>query len=158
MINLEYNKKVSVMAGPYRGVNMVLQLDSGGGYVTIGVVEGSDIDFGYEGGPESCFGTRLKTHSAGSKKISFTITRWYYTSTNAQDLLLDLFTGETSFSLKGYLVDKDGVKIGTTEIVISGCRLYGWKPRTGSAEDIIGEEARGFGTDWDFSGFSAVTP
>jgi len=141
------------MAGPYRGVNMVLQVKSGLNYVTVGVVEGSDIDFGYEGGPESCFGTRTKTHSAGSRKISFTITRWYYTSAGAQDLLLDLFENETSFSLQGYLVDKDGVQISGTIIEITGCRLYGWKPRTGSAEDIIGEEARGFGTGWDFSGF-----
>jgi len=146
------------MAGPYRGVNMVIQLDSGSGYVTVGCVEGSDIDFGYEGGPESCYGTRIKSHSAGSKKITFTLTRWYFTDTNNEDLLLELFKNETTFSLKGYLIDKDGVKIANTEIVITGCRLYGWKPRSGSAEDIVGEEARGSGTNWNFSGFKDVTP
>lgn len=132
---------------------MVIQLKSGDEYVTIGCVEGSDIDFGYEGGPESCYGTRTKSHSAGSRKITFTLTRWYYTDTGQQDLLLDLFKNETSFSLKGYLIDKDENKIANTEIVVTGCRLYGWKPRTGSAEDIVGEEARGSGTGWDFSGF-----
>lgn len=155
MINQEYNNKVIVMAGPYRGVNMVLQLKTNGSYLTIGCVEGSDIDFGFEGGPESCFGTRVKTHSAGSKKISFTLTRWYYTDAGQEDLLLDLFKNETPFTLKGYLIDKDGNEIGKTAIVITGCKLYGWKPRTGSAEDILGEESRGFGTDWDFSGFES---
>lgn len=144
--------------GPYRGVNLVLQLNSGSGYVNVGVVEGCDIDFGYEGGPEACFGTRTKSHSAGSKRISFTITRWYYTSVGAQDLLLDLFENETSFTLKGFLVDKDGTTIADTDILITGCRLYRWHPRTGGADDIMGEEASGFGTGWDFSGLANVTP
>lgn len=142
-----------MMAGPYRGVNLVLQIDSNGGFVTIGVVEGSDIDFGYEGGPESCYGTRTKSHSAGSKRISFTITRWYYTEAGKQDMLLDLFDNETTFSLQGHLIDKDGVQIANTTIKLTGCRLYRWHPRTGGAEDILGEEASGFATGWDFSGF-----
>lgn len=143
------------MAGPYRGVNLILQIDDdlGGGFVTVGVVEGSDIDFGYEGGPESCYGTRIKSHSAGSKRISFTLTRWYYTDSGQQDLLLALFKNETTFALQGYLIDKDGNQIGKTTIKLTGCRLYRWHPRTGGADDILGEEASGFATDWDFSGF-----
>ena len=147
-----------MMAGPYRGVNLVLEVTIVLTDYTIGVVEGSDIDFGYEGGPESCYGTRIKTHSAGSKAITFTITRWYYTDEAQEDLLLDLFTGETSFTLKGHLIDKDGDLISDTEIKLTGCRLYGWKPRTGGAEDILGEEARGSATNWDFTGFSKITP
>jgi len=141
------------MAGPYRGVNLKIVITLGGTDYTIGCVEGSDIDFGYEGGPEACFGTRTKSHSAGSKKITFTITRWYYTDSGQEDLLLDMFANESSFTLQGSLIDKDGAAIANTEIKITGCRLYGWKPRTGSADDIIGEEARGSGTGWDFSGF-----
>lgn len=146
------------MAGPYRAVNLVLQVTIGETTYTVGCVEGSDIDFGYEGGPEACYGTRTKSHSAGSKRISFTLTRWYYTDVGQEDLLLDLFKDETSFTLKGHLVDKDGVTISDTEIVITGCRLYRWRPRTGGADDIVGEEASGFGTDWDFSGFDKSTP
>ena len=143
------------MAGPYRGVNLVLQIDDGlgGGFVTVGVVEGSDMDFGYEGGPEPCFGTRTKSHSAGSRRISFTLTRWFYTDSDQQDLLLDLFDNETVFTLKGYLVDKNGDPISDTTIELTGCRLYRWHPRTGGAEDILGEEASGFATAWDFSEF-----
>lgn len=143
------------MAGPYRGVNLVLQIDSNGGFVTVGVVEGSDIDFGYEGGPEACYGTRTKSHSAGSKRITFTITRWYYTDSGQQDLLLDLFNNETTFVLQGYLVDKDGVQIANTTIKLTGCRLYRWHPRTGGADDILGEEASGSATGWDFTGFAS---
>lgn len=146
------------MAGPYRGVNMVLRVQIGSTWYTVGVVEGSDIDFGYEGGPEAYYGSRTKMHSAGSKRISFTITRWYYTDDDQEDLLLDLFTGETSFTLEGYLVDKDGTQISDTTISLSSCRLYGWKPRTGAADDIIGEEARGHALDWDFTGFEKSTP
>jgi len=142
------------MAGPYRGVNMVIKITSGGSDYTVGVVEGVDFDFGYEGGPEPKYGSRTKSHSAGSKKVSFTITRWYYTDSGQQDLLLDLFKNETEFTLEGYLVDKDGNTIANTTIKITGCRLYRWRPRTGGADDILGEEASGFGTDWDFTGFA----
>jgi len=141
------------MAGPYRGVNLKIVITLGGTPYTIGCVEGSDIDFGYEGGPEACYGTRTKSHSAGSKKITFTLTRWYYTDSGQEDLLLDMFANESTFTLTGSLIDKDGNAIANTSITITGCRLYGWKPRTGSADDITGEEARGSGTGWDFSGF-----
>lgn len=140
--------------GPYRGVNLVIEVNYGGQDYTVGFVEGVDIDLGYEGGPEPKYGSRTKSHSAGSKRVSFTITRWYYTDAGQEDLLLDLFTDETSFTLKGHLVDADGDEIADTEIQITGCRLYSWKPRTGGAEDILGEEARGFGTDWSFSSFA----
>lgn len=146
------------MANLFRGVNLVLTVDVSGSPVIIGCVEGSDIDLGYEGGVESCYGTRIKSHSAGSKKISFTITRWYYADVGQEDLLLDLFDDETEFTIGGYLIDKDGVTISDTAIEITGCKIYNWKPRTGGAEDVIGEEARGFATNWDFSGFDKSTP
>ena len=137
---------------------MVLTVDSSGSPVIIGCVEGSDIDLGYEGGAESCCGTRTKTIGAGSRKISFTITRWYYADVGQEDLLLDLFDDETEFDISGYLIDKDGVTISDTTILITGCKILGWKPRTGGAEDVLGEEARGFGTDWDFTDFNPSTP
>lgn len=146
------------MANLFRGVNLVLVVTIGATPYTLGCVEGSDIDLGYEGGPESCYGTRVKRHSAGSKKISFTLTRWYYADEGQEDLLLDLCDDETEFDLEGSLVDKDGNAISDTTIKITGCRVYNWKPRTGGAEDVIGEEARGYATDWDFSGFDKSTP
>jgi len=146
------------MAGPYRGTNLVLRVQIGAQWYTVGVVEGCDIDFGFEGGPEPCYGTRIKSHSMGSKRISFTITRWYYTDDDQEDLLLDLFTAETPFTLEGYLVNQSGVQISNTTIQLTGCKIYRWRPRTGGADDILGEEASGFATDWDFSGFEKSSP
>ena len=145
------------MGGPYRGVNMVIKITKDATEYTVGTVEGVDFDFGYEGGPEACYGTRIKKHSAGSKRVSFTLRRWYYSDEGQEDLLLDLFQNELEFTLEGYLVDKDGNPISNTTIKITGCRLYRWRPRTGGADDIIGEEASGFRTDWDFSGFSSTS-
>jgi hypothetical protein len=142
----------------YRGVNLVLTVDSGGTPIIIGCVEGSDIDLGYEGGAEACYGTRIKTIGTGSKKISFTITRWYYADTGQEDLLLDMFDNNTEFTISGYLIDKDGNTISNTTIEITGCQILNWKPRTGGADDVLGEEARGFGTDWDFADFNASSP
>jgi hypothetical protein len=69
-----------------------------------------------------------------------------------------LLANETEFSLQGSLVDKDGSAISHTTLKITGCRLYKYRPRTGGADDIIGEEGSGSGTNWDISGFSNSTP
>jgi hypothetical protein len=148
------NRRVIEMAGPYRCTNMVVQIVDGNTTYTVGVVEGMDIDLSYNGGPEPTYGTRIQKHSAGSKIAKFTITRWYYTDTGQEDLLLDLFDDETEFSLVGYLVDSAGSEIkkggvSATKVTITGCRIYRWRPKTGGADDIIGEEASGSGTDWD---------
>jgi len=136
------------MGGPYRCTNMVLTITIDDTPHTVGVVEGLDIEISYEGGPEAVYGSRIKRHSAGSKSATFTLTRWFYADAGLEDLLLDLMSGETSFSLSGYLIDQSGAEIEHTKITITGCRLYRWRPRTGGADDIIGEEASGSGTDW----------
>lgn len=147
------------MVGPYRCVNMVVKIDT----ITIGVVEGLDIDLQYAGGAEPIYGSRTRRHSAGSKQAKFTITRWYYTDVGREDYLLDLFNDETLFTLTGYLVDAAGVEIRDvngalcTELVITGCRLYRWRPKTGSADDIIGEEATGEATGWTLTNFKPST-
>jgi hypothetical protein len=99
---------------------MKVQIVSGGTTFTVGVVEGLDINLGYEGGAEPYYGSRVRKHSAGSKTASFTLTRWFYA----------------------------GNAIANTTVTITDCRLYRWRPRTGGADDIIGEEAQGQGTDW----------
>jgi len=148
------------VTGPYRCTNFVLKItdEAHPEGIVVGVVEGSDIDFGYEGGPEPTYGTRIKKHSAGSKRVTFTITRWYYSHEDSEDLLLDLFTGEEEFTLEGYLIDNAGNTIANTTIKLLHCRLYRWRPRTGGADDIIGEEASGSATDWDFTGFGPKSP
>jgi hypothetical protein len=144
--------------GPFRCVNMVVTITINSVPYTVGVVEGMDIQLGYKGGPESHYGSRIMKHSAGAKEVTMTLTRWYYADEGQEDLLLNLITDETEFDLEGYLVDKDGSTISNTILKITGCRLYKYRPRTGGADDIIGEEGSGSGTDWDISGFKPSTP
>ena len=136
------------MDGPFRCTNMVIVITVGATPYTVGVVEGLDIELSYAGGPEPIYGSRIRRHSAGSKTATFTLTRWFYADAGQEDLLLDLFLSEQEFSLKGSLIDNDDVPIEHTSITITGCRLYRWRPRTGGADDIMGEEANGSGTNW----------
>lgn len=136
------------MTGPYRCTNMKVQIVCGSTTYTVGVVEGLDISLGYEGGAEPYYGSRIRKHSAGSKTATFTVTRWFYADEAQEDLLLDLFSEELEFTLSGSLIDNDGDAVANTSVTITGCRLYKWRPKTGGADDIIGEEASGSGTDW----------
>jgi hypothetical protein len=115
---------------------------------TLGVVEGLDIDVRYEGGAEPIYGSRIRRHSAGSKHATFTITRWFYSDAKQEALILDLFLNESIFTLEGSLQDNSGNPITNTSIKLTGCRLYRYRPRTGRADDIIGEEGSGEATDW----------
>jgi hypothetical protein len=142
------------MAGPYRCVNMVLSITAGGTNYTVGVVEGLNIQVGFKGGAEPYYGTRIPKVSAGSKDVSFTITRWFYADATVsgghtqESLLLDLFLNEVDFTLEGNLQDNAGIPVANTKISITGCRVMKWRPRTGHADDIIGEEGEGVGTNW----------
>jgi hypothetical protein len=62
--------------------------------------------------------------------------------------LLDLFLAETEFDLEGDLQTNAGVAIPNTRLKLTGCRMYKFRPRTGHADDIIGEEASGQATGW----------
>lgn len=148
------NPVTNHVLGPYRCVNMVVKIitHSGNTY-TVGVVEGMDIQMGYKGGPEPIYGCRTPVHSAGSFEVTFTVTRWYFADSGQEDLLLNLFQSETEFSLEGLLYDNTGNAVSSSTLKITGCRIYKYRPRTGGADDIIGEEASGSGTGWDLTGF-----
>lgn len=143
---------------------MVLKITYSGTVYTLGVVEGLDISLGFEGSPESVYGSRKKKHGHGSKAASFTIVRWFYSDRNTpagklttqEALLLDLFNGELEFTLEGSLITNAGVAIPNTSITLNECLIYRWRPRTGSADDIIGEEASGFATDWTINVLPSV--
>jgi len=146
------------MANLFRAVDMILSVNVDGVDKILGGVTGSDIDLGFEGQMEPCYGTRIKSHSTGSKNISFNISRWFYSDSGQEDLLFDMFDGHTKFTLEGYLIDNTGAQVGDSTIKITGCMIYGMKPRTGGPEDVITEEAKGYAEDWDFSEFSATSP
>lgn len=137
------------MAGPFRCVNMVVTITVDGQDYTVGVVEGMDIDLSYVGGTEPVYGSRTQKHSAGSKKATFSLTRWYFADEGQEDLLYRIFNEELEFSLSGTLNDPhDESPLNNTAIEITGCKIYRWRPRTGGADDIIGEEGSGSGTGW----------
>jgi hypothetical protein len=127
---------------------MLVKLNYGGTLYTIGVVEGFDINLGYAGGAEPYYGSRIKKHSAGSKEATFSITRWFYSDTGQENLLLDMFLNEVEFDLEGDLQTNAGVPIPFTQLKLTGCRDYKYRPRTGHADDIIGEELSGHATNW----------
>lgn len=137
-----------ILTGNFRCTNMRIEIISGGTTFTIGVVDGLNINLSYEGGPEPIYGSRTQVHSAGVKKASITLSRWFYADAHQEDLLLNLFSAETEFQLRGSLQTNAGVEISNTGVVITGVRLYSWKPKMGSANDIVGEEASGEGTGW----------
>lgn len=145
--------------GPFRCVNMVVSIITTHGTYTVGVVEGMDIQLGYKGGPEPIYGSRKMIHSAGSYEATFSLTRWYFADSGQEDLLLNLMQAELEFSISGSLVDAKGNAAvagngqAKSTLKITGCRIYKYRPRTGGAEDIIGEEASGSGTFWDITGF-----
>lgn len=137
------------MAGPFRCVNMVVSIVTDEGTFTVGVVEGMDINLEYVGGTEPVYGTRTQKHSAGSKKATFSLTRWYFADEGQEDLLYRIFNEEMEFTLSGTLNDpQDETPLNGTLLTLTGCRLYKWRPRTGGADDIIGEEASGSATGW----------
>jgi len=132
----------------YRCVNLKIIITVGSTPYTIGVAEGMDFDLGYEGGAEPVYGSRTRVHSAGSKTITFSITRWFHADSGQEDLLLDLFDNETTFTITGSLIDNAGAAVATSSVTLTGCRLYRWRPKTGGADDILGEEASGQATGW----------
>lgn len=134
--------------GPFRCINMRIVVTVDATQYTLSVVEGYDISLGYEGGAEPFYGNRVRKHSAGSKTATFSITRWFYSDAEQENLLLDLFLNENEFTLTGDLISNNSVPIPTTTITLNNCRLYKYRPRTGAADDIIGEEASGEALDW----------
>jgi len=113
----------------------------------LGVVEGFDIELSYEGGVTHRYGSKEGKHSVGGKKATFTIRRWYMADDDT-DLLFDLFNNRIPFSLYGYLIDDEGNTITGSQVMLSNCIIYRWRPRTGAANDIVGEEASGQATAW----------
>jgi hypothetical protein len=132
----------------FRCTNLIISICQGENIYDVGVVEGADIDLGYEAKTELYYGNEIPTHSVGGKIVSFSLTRWFYADEGQEDLLSDLFKNKTVFNLRGSLVDNNGTPIPHTSIIITECKLYKYKPRTGNADDIIGEEVRGLATNW----------
>lgn len=137
------------MTGPFKCKRMrVIVNHPVLGAVTVGVVEGLSIELIKEGGLEYYYNSEVGAHAKGTRHATFTIRRWFWTDLTAlgtedKDLLFDMFNDDHVFNLVGDLKDDINARI-----TLSACQIYRWRPVTGTANDIIAEEAIGEAVDW----------
>lgn len=122
---------------------MRLSVKIGATTYILGVVEASDIELIKEGGVAFHYDSETGRHGRGTRHATFRLRRWFKVDDGKTDLLYDLFDNDTRFNLEGEISDLAGSMIG-----LSDCMLYGYKPVTGGANDIVSEEARGEATDY----------
>lgn len=127
------------MAGPFKCKRMRIMI----GNATLGVVEAYDIELLKEGGVTPHYDSETGRHTIGTRHATFRLRRWLQTDVGQEDLIYDLFDGETPFNMSGEITGESGSKI-----TLSSCLIYSYAPRTGGANDIIAEEARGEALDW----------
>lgn len=127
---------------PYTANVMVIQINGS----TVGTVTGLDISLAREGGTVTHFyGSNSGSIATGGDRATFRLQRWFMSDTDT-DLLYDLFNDKAGFTLSGALTDVAG-----STISISGCKANTWRPITGDANAIVGEEVSGEGIGWSGS-------
>ena len=141
----------------YRNINLDTIITFNGVDYTIAGIIGADVELGYEGGVESCYSTRVKINNHGSRKLHFTITRLFCNDIPNMDLFVNLFKYREVFDIGTNLLDKDGVLIPDTYVILKNCKIYSWKQVTGGADDNIGEQITGYATYWDITDFAPTT-
>lgn len=111
----------------------------------VGVVEGMSIELIKEGGVEFYYDSETGKHAKGTRHATFSVRRWYKTDTDT-DLLYDLFNDDIPFSLTGQLSN-----VSLSTIGLSNCEIYRYRLVTGTANDIVAEEASGEAVDWNLT-------
>lgn len=111
--------------------------------VTVGVVEATSMELGYEGGTEPTYDSDTPNHAIGTKKATFSIRRWMGVDTD-KDLLFDLFNLKLPFSLSSEIKN-----VSDSKVTLSNCKMYRWRYVMGAANDIVAEEGSGEATDWE---------
>ena len=134
----------------YRDTNYKIDIDVAGSVSTLNATS-FDCSVEYVGEANAHYGSRIKSHSAGSKIVKFTLTRMFYDGGSNEALLIGLFRDETEFDFDTYIVDKDGVSKNLVTLSFDNCRIYGWKQVTGAPDDIIGEQITGYATDFSYT-------
>jgi hypothetical protein len=138
------------MAGPFKCKRMrIIVIERGGSTHTLGVVEAYDIELIKEGGVTPHYDSETGKHAIGTRPATFRLRRWFMADTGKEDLLYDLMQAEIPFNMSGEISNVAG-----SVLTLSACMIYSYAPRTGGANDIVAEEARGEATDW----FKTVTP
>lgn len=141
--------------GPYKAKRLRVQIDG----QTVGVVEGLSIELIKEGGIEFYYGSETGKHAKGTRHATFSIRRWFVTDTGSytildgvhsgDQLLYDLFNDDLPFALSGEVIDNT-----PSLIYLSDCQIYRFRLVTGTANDIVAEEASGESVDWDGTSIS----
>ena len=140
------------MGSPYKAKNMRIYVVHGIGVeettYTLGVVEGLVRELIKEGGVVPHYDSETGEHAIGTRHATFSITRWFKANTGQTDLLYDLHRNEIHFNLEGEIIPESGVPVTGSKITLSDCVIYTYSPRSGGANDILAEEARGEAKDW----------
>jgi hypothetical protein len=117
------------------------------GTTTLGVVEAFDIELIREGGVTPHYDSETGKHAVGTRHATFRLRRWFYADEGVENLIYDLFQGDgvdpDHFDMSGELSGVAG-----SRITLISCCIYSYAPRTGGANDIVAEEARGEAIDW----------
>lgn len=129
------------MAGPFKAKRMRVTVAG----TIVGVVEGMSIELIKEGGVEFYYDSETGKHAKGTRHATFSVRRWYKTDTDT-DLLYDLFNDDIPFSLTGQLSN-----VSLSTIGLSNCEIYRYRLVTGTANDIVAEEASGEAVDWNLT-------
>jgi len=133
------------MTKPFKCKNVLLVANGN----IVGVVEGMSIELIREGGVEPHYCSETGKHAIGTKHATFSIRRWMFIDTKKK-LLFDLFNDKTQFALEFSRSDMANPPtfVAGTKLVLSDCVGYRWRPITGAANDILGEELVGEAVDW----------
>jgi len=126
------------MVGVYKCINVLVQI----GGATVGVVESLTMELEREGGVEHVYGDERGKHGIGGKRATYTVRRWFLVDTDT-DLFIDLFDDKTPFNLSGELSG-----VANSQILLSDCLAYRYRPVYGAPNDKVGEELSGEATTW----------
>lgn len=126
------------MAGPFKAKRLRVTVATS----IVGVVEGLSVELIKEGGIEFFYDSETGKHARGTRHATFSIRRWYMTDTDT-DLIFDLFNDDIPFTLSGQITGVTG-----STVNLSDCMIYRYRLVTGTANDIVAEEASGEAVDW----------
>lgn len=128
------------MAGPWKCINVLVKINNG----VVGVIQSMEMQIGRNGGVEMHYGSETGRHAIGGKKVTFTASRWFMADSAASTgLFADLCELKQPFSLSGEIVNLNG-----SQLLLSNCIAYNYKPKFGAPNDTVVEEISGEGTDW----------
>lgn len=135
------------MVKPYKCKHIMIKVGSS----IVGVVEGFTSEAMREGGIEPHYTSDTGKHAIGTRHGTFTLRRWMFLDSGQKRLLYDLWKNKTQFMLYFGLaddIDSPTDILAGTQLVLSDCVGYRWRPVTGAANDIIAEELVGEAIDY----------